>query len=317
MYAWRRLVLTRLPFVGRSHTDREIAAATLALGRQPRLPSGEAKLSRSERDAARIQALRESGEALGGGAVLLAASTRRRLDCVARIDTGALRPPEPSARGGRGGRSGGRLPGREEMWRMMDRLKAGGSGGSGELAAARAAGDYLERRVGSAQEDEPVVVAPEELMFLDGWAAEPGAADGGALSAGLENPEQRMHRPEPAETAVGAAAMAQPVDGLLQLSPAVAATVAEEEEASGRSDSSSGRSRGDQAMCPPVQVFIRDDHNADKKRKRRTGDDGDGHNVSKKKAARKEKKMRERKRRKKERRDRKEKKKRHQHLPPS
>lgn len=87
--------------------------------------------------------LKASSEALGDGVVLQ--STK---GLVARIDTSQLKSQQAAGRGAGGGRGRGRKPPADsaDRWRTMDRILAGGSGGSAELTAMRAASDYLVKR---------------------------------------------------------------------------------------------------------------------------------------------------------------------------
>uniref|UniRef100_A0A061QKY8 Uncharacterized protein n=1 Tax=Tetraselmis sp. GSL018 TaxID=582737 RepID=A0A061QKY8_9CHLO len=129
---------------GRSHTEREIKAAAVALGRQerPRRVDSHQRL--------------ELGEAVGGGCVLL-----QQRGMAIRIDTSSLLKPQPKKR------SDPQKLDANNRGNMMARIQAGGTGGPPASAAAAA---YLSGAL-HGDDDGPTVVLSGDLTFQDGWAA--------------------------------------------------------------------------------------------------------------------------------------------------
>lgn len=137
------------PRGGVTHTDREIRAASAALGRN------DGNGARRRAATARSLELRRGDVVVRDGAVV-------RVDAEGAVESGGV-----------GGRVAGRARGDAgERWRTMDRIAAGGTAGGAALREARRAALGLvgRRRDDACEDDGPVVVPASDLRFVDGWA---------------------------------------------------------------------------------------------------------------------------------------------------
>ena len=141
---------------GRTHTDVEIAAASMVLGRSAPAPA-----------AARARARAPTSTRVMDGAVVridaesLATGAGRCSTSEALRASGAL--------GARGLLKNASLT-EDTRWKTKDRILAGGTGGAAQLREARRAALGLCGGTRAADEDAPVVVPVEDLTFVDGWA---------------------------------------------------------------------------------------------------------------------------------------------------
>ena len=148
---------------GRTHTDDEIAAASVVLGRS-------AAPMRTATTPMRTTATR-----VMGGAVVridagsLATTTTTTTDAGRRSALGAS-----GALGARGLKKASLTE--DTRWKTKERILAGGTGGAAQLREARRAALGLCGGAREADEDAPVVVPVEDLTFVDGWAVGGGGA---------------------------------------------------------------------------------------------------------------------------------------------
>ena len=139
---------------GRTHTDVEIAAASMVLGRSAPAPAAacaRAPTSTRVMDGAVVRIDAES----------LATDAGRCSTSEALRASGAL--------GARGLLKNASLT-EDTRWKTKDRILAGGTGGAAQLREARRAALGLCGGKRDADEDAPVVVPVEDLTFVDGWA---------------------------------------------------------------------------------------------------------------------------------------------------
>jgi hypothetical protein len=149
----------------RTHTTLEIAAASRALGRaddgltRDRATSAEAPRARA------TMTLASNVRVVDGAVVRVdettAGGTRGAVSAKSLAESGAL---------GKAKRRKGLSE--ENRWRTMDRIENGGTAGGAALREARRAALGLTRRAAVAEDEDdgPVVVLAEELLFVDGWA---------------------------------------------------------------------------------------------------------------------------------------------------
>lgn len=135
------------PRGGVTHTDREIRAASAALGRDD---------GAAARRGATGTAPRRGDVIVRDGAVV-----RVDADRIGDVTRTRMREGRETLRA---------LGDSGERWKTMSRIVAGGTAGGAALREARrAALGLAERRV--FEDDGPVVVPASELRFVDGWAS--------------------------------------------------------------------------------------------------------------------------------------------------
>lgn len=144
------------PRGGVTHTDREIRAASAALGRRD-------VGSRRRAVTARSLELRKGDVVVRDGAVV-------RVD--ADVGSRATREGGAGGTGGTGRETRRARGDSSERWKTMDRILGGGTAGGDALREARRAALGLDgcRREDVSEDDGPVVVPASNLRFVDGWA---------------------------------------------------------------------------------------------------------------------------------------------------
>jgi len=142
---------------GRTHTDVEIAAASMVLGRSAPAPAPASARARAP-TSTRVM----DGAVVRIDAESLATGTERCSTSEALRASGAL--------GARGLKNATTSLTEDTRWKTKDRILAGGTGGAAQLRAARRAALGLSGGKRDADEDAPVVVPVEDLTFVDGWA---------------------------------------------------------------------------------------------------------------------------------------------------
>ncbi|CEF96476.1 unnamed product [Ostreococcus tauri] len=174
------------PSAGRTHTHREIDAASRALGR---LDDGFRRKRSRASDASASRGLRAGDVVVVDGAVV-------------RVNVDA-RPAETATRATRREEvtralASTRTFAEPERWKTMNRIEMGGTGGATQLREARRAALGLDggrRRERDADDDDgPTVVPEEDLHFVDGWAISTGEETRGRIK---EVPKEEP--PEPLE----------------------------------------------------------------------------------------------------------------------
>ena len=143
---------------GRTHTDVEIAAASMVLGRSAPAPAPASARARAPTTSTRVI----DGAVVRIDAESLATGTGRCSTSEALRASGAL--------GARGLKNATTSLTEDKRWKTKDRILAGGTGGAAQLRAARRAALGLSGGKCDADEDAPVVVPVEDLTFVDGWA---------------------------------------------------------------------------------------------------------------------------------------------------
>ncbi|KAK3270625.1 hypothetical protein CYMTET_20979 [Cymbomonas tetramitiformis] len=183
---------------GTSHTDKEIQAAAQALGRTSVLVEERAirTSKKAEAKQERFERVVEKATALGDGAILISGGdndssrgSKKYGGCVMRIEKQAIAPPERKVK---------KQKVQKDDWTTEARIQSTGNR-LAEIAPLRAAAMSLERKPASKKadheataidEDEPILVAPDELVFgEDGWCVstdeQPEALAGSLLKANV------------------------------------------------------------------------------------------------------------------------------------